>query len=164
MSKFLERTYPYWIALCVTVIWYFYGYDLSESIGYNYALDSTSIMCSILLGFIAAIFPVVLSLQTKNNYIDKVIKNGGNLLRSYCVENIICGFVLILINISNYFRFDTRLLIKTILFYCWVLFVVMFIFCSIRSVYFLLRMIMPKEIITRVPEESVAEKQYKNKY
>ena len=162
MSKFFERTHPYLIAICITMLWFFFGKDLSQSNGFDNALDSTSTMCSILLGFVAAIFPVILSLRTKGNYIDKVISNGGRLLKSYCVESIISGFVLIIGNTLNYFRFDTRPLIKLILFYFWIFCVVSFIFCSIRSMYFLIRLIMPKETINSIPEESDVEKKYKD--
>lgn len=162
MVKFIERTHPYLIAFCVTALWFFFGKDLTQSNGFDNALDSMSTMCSILLGFVAAILPVVLSLRTKGNYIDKVIVNGGGLLRSYCVESIISGFILIAVNTLNYFRFDTRVLIKLILFYLWVFCVTVFIFCSIRSMYFLIRLILPNKTINPIPEESETEKKYKD--
>lgn len=152
MVKFIERTHPYLIAFCVTALWLFFGKDLTQSNGFDNALDSMSTMCSILLGFVAAILPVVLSLRTKGNYIDKVIVNGGGLLRSYCVESIISGFILI----------ATRVLIKLILFYLWVFCVTVFIFCSIRSMYFLIRLILPNKTINPIPEESESEKKYKD--
>lgn len=162
MARLFERTHPYLIAICVTTLWFFFGKDLSQSNGFDNALDSTSTMCSILLGFVAAIFPVVLSLRTKGNYIDKVIVNGGSLLKSYCIESIASGFVLIAVNTLNFFRFDTRLLIKMILFYFWIFSVTVFIFCSIRCMYFLIRLILPNEAINPIPEESEAEKKYKD--
>ncbi len=162
MTKFFERAHPYLIALSVTTLWFYFGKDLSQSNGFDNALDSTSTMCSILLGFIAAIFPVVLSLRTKGNYIDKVIVNGGRLLRSYCIESIVSGFILIAVNTLNFFRFDTRILIKMILFYFWIFSVTAFIFCSIRCMYFLIRLILPNETINSIPEESEAEKKYKD--
>lgn len=161
MAKFIEKTHPYLIALCITIIWIFSGYDLYQSNGFNNALDSTSTMCSILLGFVAAIFPVILTLRQKGNYIDKVIISGGSLLKSYCIESIVSGFVLIIINTLNYFRFDARIQIKLVLFYTWIFCVTAFIFCNIRCMYFLIRMIMPKEVIDPIPEESGAEKEYK---
>ncbi len=162
MARFIERIYPYMAAVCVILLWLFFGYDLSQSIGFDNALDSTSTMCSIILGFVAAILPVILSLRTKGNYIDKVIKNGGSLLKSYCVESIVSGFLLLVVNMLNYFRYDTRSLVRSLLFYAWIVFVTVFIFCSIRSMYFLIRLIMPKENINPIPEESEAEKRYKD--
>lgn len=164
MTKFIERIYPYFIALSVTILWWLYGYDLSISRGFDSALESTSTMCSILLGFIVAILPVVLSLRTKGSYVDKVLENGGGLLKSYCVQTFVCGFILIIINTFSYFRFDTRHQIRVILFYTWIFFVTVFVLCCIRCIYFLIRLILPKEDIESIPEESEAEKKYKQDY
>lgn len=164
MVKFIEKIYPYFVALTVTTLWILYGYNLSVSKGFDNALESTSTMCSILLGFIVAILPIILSFRTKGNYVDKVIENGGVLLKSYCVQTFILGFILIMVNTFNYFRFDTRPQIRDTLFYTWIFFVTVFIMCCIRCMYFLIRLIFPKENIDSIPEESEAEKNYKEKY
>lgn len=117
MEKAIERGGPYIIATIFTVAWYFLGADLTGSQGYDGALEASISMCSILLGFVVAIFPVVLSLRSKGNYIDRVIVQGGKLLKSYNVEAVMSGFALIIIVIFNFFRFDTRESIKSLLFF-----------------------------------------------
>ena len=163
MAKIIERIYPYFIAFCFTALWFIYGHNLSNSLGFNNALDSTSTLCSILLGFVSAILPVVLSMRNKGNYIDNVIINGGYLLKSYCAEDIISGLTLIVINIINYFRCDINEKVSYFLFYIWIFGLITFILCTHRCIYFLLRLVFPKEIIDAIPEESEAEKLYKTK-
>jgi hypothetical protein len=160
VGRFLERTWPYILAVSVVILWFVVGYNMADSQGYNNALDSTSNMCAILLGFVAAMFPVVLSLRRQGNYVDKVVEYGGDLLKSYYVETIISGVFLIMIVTVSYFRIDARVQIKDALFYAWLFCVTTFLSCSIRCTYFLFRFMLPKEE-HRIPEEGESERKFK---
>ena len=160
MGRILERTWPYIVAFGATILWFMVGYNMADSQGYNNALDSTSNMCAILLGFVVAMFPVVLSLRRQGNYIDKVIKCGGDLLKSYYVETMISGVFLIIIITVSYFRMDARECIKEILFYVWIFCVISFLSCSLRCTYFLFRLMLPQKE-QRIPEEGKSEKKFK---
>lgn len=151
------------IAIVFTVIWYVAGYDLSNSRGYEGALEASASMCSVLLGFIAAIFPVVLSLRSGGNYVDRVIKEGGSLLKSYNAEVVVSGFVLILVVLLNFFRYDTRRSVKEFLFFLWLFFTILFIGCCARCMYFLFRLVLVKDDKQRVPPESDAERRLKER-
>lgn len=165
MEKAMERSWPYIISTIFTVVWYFCGFDLSESQGYDGALEASISMCSILLGFVAAIFPVVLSLRSKGNYIDRVIVQGGKLLKSYNIEAVMSGFLLITIVIFNFFRFDTRDTIKRLLFFLWLFSIVLFIGCCIRSMYFLFYIIFINENKNNtIPPEGEAERRFKERH
>lgn len=165
MEKAIERGGPYIIATIFTVAWYFLGADLTGSQGYDGALEASISMCSILLGFVVAIFPVVLSLRSKGNYIDQVIVQGGKLLKSYNVEAVMSGFALIIIVIFNFFRFDTRESIKSLLFFFWLFCIVLFIGCCIRSMYFWFYIIFTNEKNNNsIPPEGEAERRYKEEY
>lgn len=163
MTRIVERTWPYVVALGITTIWFMFGYNMANSERYDNALDSTLNMCAILLGFISAMFPVILSLRKEGNYVDKIVKLGGGLLKSYYVETIISGFLLIIIVTISYFRMDARECIKDILFYTWLFCVMEFVCCSVRCMYFLIRLILPKNQERRIPEEGEAERRYKEK-
>lgn len=160
MGRIFERIYPYITAGSIVVLWLLAGDNMVDSQGYNNALDSTSNMCAILLGFVAAMFPVVLSLRKKGNYVDKVVEYGGDLLKSYYVETIISGACLIMIITVSYFRIDVRVQIKEALFYVWLFSVITFLACSIRCAYFLFRLMLPKEE-NKIPEEGENERKFK---
>lgn len=163
MARKWERAWPYIVAVLFVATWYFLGCDLSSSAGYDGALEASASMCSILLGFIAAIFPVVLSLRDKGNYVDWVIRQGGDLLKSYNVEVVVSGFVLIMVVIFNYFRNDTRSFIKTFMFLAWLFCVVLFVGCCVRCMYFLFRLVLdPKNKKNNdIPLEGDAERRKK---
>lgn len=165
MARKLERTWPYIAAFLFVTIWYFVGYDLSGSDGYNGALEASASMCSILLGFVAAIFPVVLSLRSDGNYVDTVIRQGGDLLKSYNVEVVVSGFVLILVVIFNYFRNDARSYIKTLMFFMWLFCVVLFVGCCARCMYFLFRLVLKPDdkMNIDIPPEGDAERRKKER-
>ncbi len=161
MARIVERTWPYIVAFGITIIWFFAGYNMANSERYDNALDSTLNMCAILLGFISATFPIILSLRRQGNYVDKVVKMGRDLLKSYYVETIMSGFLLIIIITISYFRMDARECIKDILFYIWLFCIMEFLCCSVRCMYFLIRLILPKERERCVPKEGEVEKRFK---
>lgn len=70
--------------------------------------------------------------------------------------------MIIIVTIS-YFRMDARECIKDILFYTWLFCVMEFVCCSVRCMYFLIRLILPKNQERRIPEEGEAERRYKEK-
>jgi uncharacterized membrane protein len=162
VTRKVERLWPYILSTTLTITWRIAGFDLSNSKGYEGALETSASMCSILLGFIAAIFPIILSLQSSDgSYVKQVIKQGGDLLKSYNVEVLISGFLLIIVVMFNYFRFDVRCSLKTFLFYFWLFCVILFIGCCARCMYFLFRLILVKEDKKMIPLESDAEKRLK---
>lgn len=160
-----ERLWPYILSIILTITWRIAGFDLSNSKGYEGALKTSASMCSILLGFIATIFLIIFLFQSSaGSYVKKVIEQGGDLLKSYNIEVLISGFLLIIVVMFNYFRFDVRCSLKTFLFYFWLFCMILFIGCCARCMYFLFRLILVKEDEKMIPLESDAEKRLKQRF
>lgn len=160
MGLIFEKSYPFTFAILITLLWRIFGYNLVDCAGYNNALDSGSTMCSIMLGFIFAVLPIILAMRGKNKYVDRILKSGGMLLYKYCFHCVIVGFALIIITIMNYFRDDVRAVVKNSLFYLWFYLLICFAFCCYRCIKNMIAIVLSNDDDIKGPEKTPLQIEY----
>ena len=163
MARKWEMFFPYVFAAVLTICCTLLGYDVTRLTGFNEALGSVSTICSVLLGFMASMFSILLAQKDKNSRLFWIFDTGGNLFSSYYKQAYLSGFSLLIVNTISYFRLNMRLVFQIAIFYIWIFTAFCFLGCCIRVLYFLVQLIRIKdEEKNRIPEESEAEKQLKN--
>lgn len=164
IGQIFEKSYPFIFAILITLLWKIFGYNLVDCSGYDNALNSSSTVCSIMLGFIFAVLPIIMAMREKNRYVDRVMKKGGVLLNKYCFHCVAVGFVLIIIIVMNYFRNDVRLTIKNTLFYLWLGLFVCFVLCCYRCIKNLIAIVISKDDGLEVPEKTQIQIEYEENF
>lgn len=115
---------------------------LLKAFGVNYigsnnlsaALDCVSTICSLIIGFLGAILPVILEMKNESKFVKYVFENDKNkLFLKYIKETIFAGLITLLISVAMYFSKDIILsIVYNNAFYVWCGAVILFIFLTYR--------------------------------
>lgn len=159
----IERCYPYIIAGAITIIITYLKFDPMESINLNEMIDGIITLDSIIIGFIGAITPVVLSMKNESKFVKYVFeKDKDNLFRKYMSSTIGVGFIDVIVSLAVYARdIISR---KSVLFGLRVMliyFFFLFLLCTYRSMTCMLKLLFSEdkkmEIINKLDEDKSKE-------
>ena len=104
--QLIERIYPYFIATISTLlIWIFCKIDFFASKNLNDALTAIITVTSIIIGFMGAILPVILSMKNDSKVVQYVFqKDKRKLFLEYIKTALGIGMALIIVSIVSYFK------------------------------------------------------------
>lgn len=144
MLYYLERSYPYVGAGIITVILiYILKIDPVDSSNINDIIDGIVTLDSIIIGFIGAIIPVILSMKNESKLVRYVFdRDSDNLFRKYISVTIGVGLLDVSISLMVYMRdiITNKLgqqILRTLFMYCFIL----FLLCTYRSMVCMLKLI-----------------------
>ena len=158
MRYHFERLYPYAVSIIICIIAASLKIVIFNSVKFDEALDAIMTVTSIVIGFLGAILPVVLSMKNESKFVKYVFDCDRNkLFLKYIRETIMCGLGLVMFTLILYFR-DLFLFSKHIagLCYIWIFLVVSFILCTYRSLNSILILIFSSD------KKDGAETRYEN--
>lgn len=105
MIKKFEMIYPYILSLLPAVGIEFTGLSLVSSNNLNDALEAVITVSSLIIGFIGAVLPVIMSMKNDSKIVRYVFeKDKDKLFLKYIKQTILVGVLLILLAVSIYFR------------------------------------------------------------
>lgn len=125
----LERTYPHIIALIMTVVMGILSFDPLESLQIDSLVDGIVTLDSIIIGFLGAIIPVIISMKNESKIVRYIFdRDTDGLFKKYILETIAYGLIDVCISLTVYMRdiitFDKFIKMLSVLFmYMFFLFV-----------------------------------------
>ena len=163
MLYYLERSYPYVGAGIITVILIcFFKIDPVNSSNINEIIDGIVTLDSIIIGFIGAIIPVILSMKNESKLVRYVFdRDSDNLFRKYLSVTIGAGLLDVSISLMVYMRdiIANKLgqqILRALFMYCFIL----FLLCTYRSMTCMLKLIFSDD---KKIENGVSKKLESNK-
>lgn len=134
MRYYFERGYPYLMGSISIILLKIFEVNYISSNNLTAALDCVSTICSLIIGFLGAILPVILGMKNESKFVKYVFENDKNkLFLKYIKETIFAGLITLLISVAMYFSKDIILSIVYKNVFCvWCGAVVLFIFLTYR--------------------------------
>lgn len=152
MEKFkyiIERIYPYLIAACITFLVWYNKIDFIVSKNLNDALNGVISFDAIVIGFLGAIMPVILSMKNESKFVKYVFENDEkDLFKSYLFVTIKLGILNVILTLAVFLRDSyTQDNLVEILMHLWLLSLMSFMFCTMRSMGHMITLLFSKEPI-----------------
>lgn len=105
MQKKIEITYPYFISLIVIIPFVIIDNSLYKSENINSALEAVITVTSLIIGFLGAILPIIMSMKNDSKLVKYVFeKDKDKLFLKYIKHTLVVGITLIVVAMSIFFR------------------------------------------------------------
>lgn len=161
MRYYFERGYPYLMGIVSIILLKIFRVNYIDSENITAALDCVSTICSLIIGFLGAILPVILGMKNESKFVKYVFENDKNrLFLKYIKETIFAGLITLLISVAMYFSKDIILsVVYNNVFCVWCGAVIIFIFLTYRCLDKMLELIfssdskMGIDLYEKTPEE-----------
>ena len=98
MKKLIEMLYPYVLSVVIFVLFKFVKNSLYQSKNINDALDAVITVSSLIIGFLGAVLPVIMSMK----YVFE--RDKDKLFLKYIKQTLIVGVLVIIVSVTVYFR------------------------------------------------------------
>lgn len=143
---YVERLYPYFCAL-IAVLWlYFHKINIVENVGFTELLNGLVTLDSIILGFLGAMIPVVLSMKNESKFVRYVFQNDKDgLFSKYMKSTIFLGLVNAGVSLLLHVRSAMSENAVSMLFYGWVFLSLAFLLCTYRSMSYMITLVFRKD-------------------
>ena len=160
MRKKIEITYPYIISILVIIPFFIIDNSLYQSENINSALEAVITVTSLIIGFLGAILPIIMSMKNDSKLVKYVFeKDKDKLFLKYIKHTLVIGIALIVIAMTIFFRdqYAGAWYEK----YCVVLliyFMTCFLLCTYRSLSNMLNLIFSNDLEIRKDDASFLNK------
>lgn len=152
-----ERSYPHVIALCLTLIFIFIGFNPIKSENVDALIEGIVTLDSIIIGFIGAIIPVILSMKNESKLVKYVFdKDEDGLFKKYISETIGYGLIDVCVSLTVYTRdIIANKYVIIVLDWLFIYAFILFILSTYRSMVCMLKLIFSddKQIKSKVANE-----------
>ena len=144
-----ERGYPYVIALIATIACKHTGFNMMvDEEGYTELLNGLITLDSIIIGFLGAVMPVILSMKNESKFVKYVFeKDEENLFCKYLKITLLLGIC----NVVSCLVLQVRRAILTeyqlTCYYVWIFLTVVFLAATYRSMSYMIALVFSKDEI-----------------
>lgn len=105
MKKLIEMLYPYVLSVVIFVLFKFVKNSLYQSKNINDALDAVITVSSLIIGFLGAVLPVIMSMKNDSKLVKYVFeRDKDKLFLKYIKQTLIVGVLVIIVSATVYFR------------------------------------------------------------
>ena len=105
MKKLIEMVYPYVLSVIIFVLFKFAKNSLYQSKNINDALDAVITVSSLIIGFLGAVLPVIMSMKNDSKLVKYVFeRDKDKLFLKYIKQTLIVGVLVIIVSVTVYFR------------------------------------------------------------
>lgn len=165
MKYLIERCYPYFWALVASGALRFLNINYIESENIYSALDGMITTTSLIIGFLGAVLPVIMSMKNDSKFVKYVFeKDTKQLFLKYMKTNLVMGIILIGISVSMYFKTQyIESFYYEHAFYIWVFACVSFLLCTYRCVNNMLNLIFSKDKVSEI-KDTPSKTERENKF
>lgn len=147
VKYYIERSYPYVIALLLTLIILQQKVTFEDNPNFNDALAGVITINSIIIGFLGAVMPVVMSMKNESKFVKYVFeKDVNNLFVKYMKATIKFGLLNAGITLAMYVRTSIKnCIVQDLLKYCWLWLSILFFILTYRCMGHMMNMIFAKD-------------------
>lgn len=105
MKKIIERTYPFMAPIPVTAVLKVFKINFIGSANLNDALEAIITVSSLIIGFLGAVLPVIMSMKNDSKIVQYVFeRDKDKLFLKYIKGTLLTGILIISITVIVYFR------------------------------------------------------------
>lgn len=105
MKKIIERTYPFLIPIPIIAVLMRAGVNFIGSVNLNGALEAIITVSSLIIGFLGAVLPVIMSMKNDSKIVQYVFeRDKDKLFLKYIKETLLTGILVISVAVIVYFR------------------------------------------------------------
>lgn len=105
MKKLIEMLYPYVLSVVIFVLFKFVKNSLYQSKNINDALDAVITVSSLIIGFLGAVLPVIMSMKNDSKLVKYVFeRDKDKLFLKHIKQTLIVGVLVIIVSVTVYFR------------------------------------------------------------
>ncbi len=105
MKKIVEIIYPYVISMLVLIPFAFISNNLYQSENINAALEAVITVASLIIGFLGAILPIIMSMKNDSKLVKYVFeKDTDKLFLKYIKHTLVVGLIVIILSVTVFFR------------------------------------------------------------
>lgn len=147
IKYFIERSYPYLIALLLTYVVLVFEIKIVSNESLNEMLYGTITADSIILGFLGALIPVVISMKKESNLVAYVLEHDRNKLFSkYIKATIKFGLFSVILTLILYVRTSIEsIVIREIMALVWAYTTIAFFILTYRCMNCMIMLLFYKE-------------------
>lgn len=148
MRKIIESGYPYIGGIVAFFMLWWFKIDLSISPGLDNALNGIITMASLIICFLGAVLPLIVTARTDSRVVDEVFRLDINgLFFKYIKESVRVGLILVIACIVTYFRSEFSCKVaQKLLVYIDAYLLIVFLLCAFRSYSFIFRIMKLKDL------------------
>lgn len=134
MEKRKEKLYPYILPVLLVLIFKYFDWNFIENSNLRDALSATITVTSLVIGFLGAVLPVVMSMKNDSRIVQYVFEQDRDkLFVKYIKQTLFTGIILILVSLSLYFKADYKQTIYyKYAFFIELYFLLCFLLCTYR--------------------------------
>lgn len=157
-----ERTYPYILSIISIFLIRHFNIDFLANKDFNNALDGVVNLDSIIIGFMGAIMPIILSMKNESKFVKYVFeKDKEELFKKYLKITIKIGIINAGLTILMYLRDSiVNVFINNLLYYSWIFSIVLFLLLTMRSMNYMITLFFSKDDFSFENPETVHENIY----
>ncbi len=105
MKKIIEMVYPYVVSFVVLFLFIKFDKNLYQSANINSALEAVITVSSLIIGFLGAILPIIMSMKNDSKLVKYVFeRDKDRLFLKYIKQTLIVGILVIVLAVTVYFR------------------------------------------------------------
>jgi hypothetical protein len=146
LGYYSERGYPYICSLVITIVLFRLKINISEIDDYKELLNGLVTLESIIIGFIGAIMPVILSMKNESKFVKYVFeKDKKNLFCKYLKSTILFGLLSASITLIMHIRTGMSSLVIKFAYYFWIYITVLFLILTYRSMSHMINLVFSKD-------------------
>lgn len=162
IKYYIERTYPYIFSIIAVVLIRYFNINFLADTSLNNALDGVVNLDSIIIGFMGAIMPIILSMKNESKFVKYVFeKDKEELFKQYLKMTIKIGIINVGLTILMYLRNSIlNIYMNNLLYYGWLFSIILFLLLTMRSMSYMITLFFSKDELDFQNKESTANKTY----
>lgn len=146
VGYWVERGYPYILGVAAVLGCLACDFDVRTNFNYKEVLNGLITLGSIIIGFLGAILPAVLSMKNESKFVRYVFEHDTeNLFAKYLRATITLGFSDILITLVMHIRNSLPLVARDVLYYLWMFTTIAFIAVTYRSMSHMITLVFSRD-------------------
>ena len=142
-----ERAYPYVFALVCVILSWKKNILLTDNTDFYKVLDGIIMLSSIIIGFLGAIMPVILSMKNESKFVKYVFeKDNKNLFANYLKVTVLLGLFDAALSLLMNVRSSFGATFQKNLYYAWLWTTIAFMVSTYRSMSHMISLIFAKDV------------------
>lgn len=140
-----ERYTPLVASIAITYFIIKMEIDFMSNEHFKNMLDGSITLLSIIIGFIGAMVPVIISMKTDSTFVQYLFeKDKDELFKKYLKRNLTIGILASILNLSLYV-YESFVGFEKYIYYAWIFTIIYFLLLTLRSLKFMIDIIFKED-------------------
>ena len=156
-GKVKKISMRYIIALIATITCEYIGFNMMvDEEGFTELLNGLITLDSIIIGFLGAVMPVILSMKNESKFVKYVFeKDEENLFCKYLKITLLLGICNVVFCLVLQVRKTILIEYRLMCYYAWIFFTIVFLMATYRSVSYMIALIFSKDEEDNIGDDNI---------